>query len=190
MAQRTMAALSAGWMPATGNAATAIAFLVSVSLSRRLSPGSDHPLFALAPILLLLHEDASLFPSLSGPQRYAPPLAAVVASLCYSAVTHVLAGPPPPVAAALRSTPTWPWMLKNFAALLASTPNAACLVNYLWSYSRVRGLTLALLAPLNVLCVAIADVGAVRLLAGVSLVAAAGQYLMQRSVRLAGMRCL
>jgi hypothetical protein len=34
------------------------------------------------------------------------------------------------------------------------------------------------------------DVGAVRLLAGVSFAAAAAQYLTQRSVRLAGMRCL
>ena len=96
----------------------------------------------------------------------------------------------PGLAAALQSASKWPWMVKNFAALLAAAPNAACLANYLWSYSRVGGLTLMLLAPLNVLCVASADVNAVRLLAGVSLAAAAGQYLMQRSVRIAGMRCL
>jgi hypothetical protein len=172
-----------------GNAATLISFLVSVALSRRVSPGSDHAVFALAPILLLLHEDTALFPSLSGSQRYAPPLAAIVASLCYSSVTHILRGPVA-VAAALQTAAKWPWMIKNFATLLAAAPNAACLVNYLWSYSRVGGLTLMLLAPLNVLCAAAADVGAVRLLAGVSLAAAAGQYLTQRSVRIAGMRCL
>ena len=122
-------------------------------------------------------------------QRYAPPLAAIVASLCYSSLTHVLAGPVA-VAAALQRASKWPWMMKNFVALLAAAPNATCLVNYLWSYSRVSTLTLMMLSPLNILCVASADVGATRLLACVSLVAAATQYLMQRSVRIAGMRAL
>lgn len=184
-----MTALSAGWMPITGNAATLISFLVAALLSRRVSPGADHAVFALAPILLLLHEDTVTFASLSGAQRYAPPLAAVAVSLCYSAVTRILAGPVA-VAAALQVASKWPWMLKNVATLLAAAPNTTCLVNYLWSYARVSGLTLMLLAPLNVLCVATSDVTAVRLLAAVSLASAVGQYLMQRSVRIAGMRCL
>jgi len=47
---------------------------VSVLLSRRVAQGSDTSVFALAPILLLLHEDTILFQSLTGSQRYAPPL--------------------------------------------------------------------------------------------------------------------
>ena len=85
LAQRTMAAMSASWMPVVGNAATLIAFSTSAVLSSRVSPGSDHAVFALAPVLLLLHEDAVVFTSLLGAQRYAPPLSAVVASLCLSA---------------------------------------------------------------------------------------------------------
>lgn len=189
LTQRTMAALSVGWMPAVGNAATLISFLVSVLLGRRVAPGSEHAVFALAPILLLLHEDAALFPSLAGGQRYAPPLAAVVVSLCYSAVTHITRGPVV-AAAALQVAARWPWIVKNALALLAAAPCASCMVNYLWNYSRVGGLTLMILAPLNALVVASTDVGAVRLLAVLSLACAAGQYLMQRSVRIAGMRAL
>jgi len=151
--------------------------------------GSDTSVFALAPILLLLHEDTVFFQSLSGTQRYAPPLAAIIASLCFSAVTHILRGPVA-LAAALHMLAKWPWVARNFAMLLAAAPNATCFANYLWSYARVSSLTLMMLAPLNVLCVVASDLGSVRLLACVSLAAAAGQHFMQRSVRIAGMRCL
>uniref|UniRef100_A0A7S0SUC7 Uncharacterized protein n=1 Tax=Mantoniella antarctica TaxID=81844 RepID=A0A7S0SUC7_9CHLO len=184
-----MAAMSASWMPVVGNAATLIAFSTSAVLSSRVSPGSDHAVFALAPVLLLLHEDAVVFTSLLGAQRYAPPLSAVVASLCLSAVAHTLRGPVT-AATALRGASRWPWVARNFAALLAATPNASCAANYLWTGARVSGVTLAVLGPLNALAAAVTDVHSVRLLAGVSLATGAWQFFMQRSVRIAGMRCL
>jgi len=46
-------------------------------------------------------------------------LAAIVASLCLSAVSHILHGPVA-LAAALQTAARWPWAARNFAMLLAA----------------------------------------------------------------------
>lgn len=189
LAQRALRAMRVGWMPVVGNISTFITFASATVLATWSRPDSCFTVFAVAPILLLLHEDELLFDSLSGTQRYVPPMAAIVISLAYNAVADALDGPPTPHAA-LAVGGDLAWTVKNVLCVLAATPNAWFLAEYLWSYHATSGLAMATAAPLNVLVATIGDVFAARVLACVSLVSAIAQWGTQRAVRVAGLKAL
>lgn len=65
------------WLPAAANAATGTCFVLSVSLAKYFIGGTDLAVPVLAPILLLLNQDAYLLKGLTPRRRYAPPIAAV-----------------------------------------------------------------------------------------------------------------
>ena len=189
LAQRALRAMRVGWMPVVGNISTFITFASATVLATWSRPDSCFTVFAVAPILLLLHEDELLFDSLSGTQRYVPPMAAIVISIAYNAVADALDGPPTPHAA-LAVGGDLAWTVKNVLCVLAATPNAWFLAEYLWSYHATSGLAMATAAPLNVLVATIGDVFAARVLACVSLVSAIAQWGTQRAVRVAGLKAL
>ena len=189
LAQRALRAMRVGWMPVVGNISTFVTFGSATVLATYSRPDSCFAVFAVAPILLLLHEDELLFDSLSGTQRYVPPMAAIVISLAYNAAADALDGPPTPHAA-LAVGGDLAWTVKNVLCVLAATPNAWFLAEYLWSYHATSGLAMATAAPLNVLVATVGDVFAARVLACVSLVCAIAQWGTQRAVRVAGLKAL
>uniref|UniRef100_A0A7S0I968 No exine formation 1 n=1 Tax=Micromonas pusilla TaxID=38833 RepID=A0A7S0I968_MICPS len=189
LAQRALRAMRVGWMPVVGNISTFVTFGSATVLATYSRPDSCFAVFAVAPILLLLHEDELLFDSLSGTQRYVPPMAAIVISLAYNAAADALDGPPTPHAA-LAVGGDLAWTVKNVLCVLAASPNAWFLAEYLWSYHATSGLAMATAAPLNVLVATVGDVFAARVLACVSLVSAIAQWGTQRAVRVAGLKAL
>uniref|UniRef100_A0A7R9TFF8 Uncharacterized protein n=1 Tax=Micromonas pusilla TaxID=38833 RepID=A0A7R9TFF8_MICPS len=195
LAHRALSSSNLAWMPVLGNVATVVAYLASASLTRRIGSRTDAETatIALAPILLLLHEDGFFFETLrGGRKRYVPPLVATAVSLCASAMVRAARGPlrgsmiPLPMMTTRRA----PYALRNVALTACATPCVGTLARYLWNFQRVSGGALAMLAPLNALTFVAADVRAARALACVSMACAVAQWAMQRRVRFAGMRAL
>lgn len=195
LAHRALSSSNLAWMPVLGNVATVVAYLASASLTRRIGSRTDAETatIALAPILLLLHEDGFFFETLrGGRKRYVPPLVATAVSLCASAMVRAARGPlrgsiiPLPMMTTRRA----PYALRNVALTACATPCVGTLARYLWTFQRVSGGALAMLAPLNALTFVAADVRAARALACVSMACAVAQWAMQRRVRFAGMRAL
>mmetsp|Transcript_9360 Transcript_9360/g.37930 ORF Transcript_9360/g.37930 Transcript_9360/m.37930 type:complete len:1127 (-) Transcript_9360:375-3755(-) len=189
LAQRALRAMRVGWMPVVGNISTFVTFASATVLATWSRPDSCFAAFAVAPFLLLLHEDELLFDSLSGTQRYVPPMASIVISLAYNAVADALDGPPT-AHAALAVGGDLAWTVKNVACVAAAAPNAWFLAEYLWSHRPTSGLAMATAAPLNVLVATVGDVFSARVLACVSLVSAIAQWGTQRAVRVAGLKAL
>ena len=203
--RRSLRSRRAEWMPALGNVATACAFLAGSALAARVAADPDAATFAVAPVLLMLHEDGALFPSLRGARRYAPPLAAAATQLLGAALSDALAfgfGAPE---SELRAVSSLAWgageeisafaktraFLVEASLALAAAPCAWRLTEYLWSPARrARAAETAALAPLNVLVAAAAESRAARTLAVTSLACAAAQHVAQRSAKRAGMRAL
>jgi len=189
LAQRAMRAMRVGWMPVVGNVATFVTFASCTILATWARPESPFVVFAVAPVLLLLHEDEFIFDALSGTQRYVPPLAAIVISLTYNAVADALDGPPT-AHAALGVGGDLGWTVKNALCAALALPNSWFLAEYLWSFSATGGLVMATFAPLNVLVATVGDVLSARVLACVSLTCAIVQWGTQRTVRVAGLKAL
>ena len=196
LARRALRAANAGWMPAVGNVATVIAFVASIATAVRIQPESNLRAFALAPILLLLHEDGVVFESLAGRRRYAPPLVAVVVVLLADAAAEIARGAPQAAMATGAATNAWgmdaasAWRVKNAAATIAAAPCAWRLATYLWRSERTSTVAILALAPINALVVVAADVGAARVLACASVACAVGLFVAQRRARAAGMKAL
>ena len=137
LAQRAMRAMRVGWMPVVGNVATFVTFASCTILATWARPESPFVVFAVAPVLLLLHEDEFIFDALSGTQRYVPPLAAIVISLTYNAVADALDGPST-AHAALGVGGDLGWTVKNALCAALALPNSWFLAEYLWSFSATR----------------------------------------------------
>ena len=196
LARRALRAANAGWMPAVGNVATSIAFVASIATAVRIQPESNLHAFALAPILLLLHEDGVVFESLAGRRRYAPPLVAAVVVLLADAAAEIARGAPPAAMATGAATNAWgmdaasAWTAKNAAATIVAAPCAWRLATYLWRSERTSTVAILALAPINALVIVAADVGAARVLACASVACAVGLFVAQRRARAAGMKAL
>ncbi|GLJ45910.1 hypothetical protein SUGI_0966700 [Cryptomeria japonica] len=63
-------AAEGAWMPAVGNVATGLCFLICLILNLHLSGGSNRAIFILAPILLLLNQDSSFFTGFGDRQSF------------------------------------------------------------------------------------------------------------------------
>ena len=203
--RRSLRSRRAEWMPALGNVAAVSAFLAGSALAARIAADPDTATFIVAPVLLMLHEDGALFPSLRGTRRYAPPLAAATTHLLGAALSQALTlgfGAPE---SDLHAAATSAWaagehisafaktrtFLVEASLALAAAPCAWRLTEYLWSPARRAGAVgTAALAPLNVLAVAAAESRAARTLAVTSLACAAVQHVAQRRAKRAGMRAL
>ena len=98
LARRALVNARAGWMPAVGNVATSVAFVASIATAIRIRPESNLHALALAPILLLLHEDGVVFESLAGRKKYARP---------WSPRRSSSSSPPPRTSREARRRPRW-----------------------------------------------------------------------------------
>ena len=196
LARRALVHAHAGWMPAVGNVATSVAFVASIATAVRIRPESNLHAFALAPILLLLHEDGVVFESLAGRKKYAPPLVAATVVLLAAAATEIARGAPLSAMATGATTRAWgmnaaaAWTAKNAAATMATAPCAWRLATYLWRSERTSTVTILALAPINALVIVAADVGAARVLACTSVACAVGLFVAQSRARAAGMKAL
>ena len=196
LARRALVNARAGWMPAVGNVATSVAFVASIATAIRIRPESNLHALALAPILLLLHEDGVVFESLAGRKKYAPPLVAATVVLLLAAAADIARGAPSAAMAtgattrALGMNTASAWTAKNAAATAATAPCAWRLATYLWRSERTSTVTILALAPINALVIVAADVGAARVLAWTSVACAVGLFVAQRRARAAGMRAL
>ena len=196
LARRALVHARAGWMPAVGNVATSVAFVASIATAVRIRPESNLHAFALAPILLLLHEDGVVFESLAGRKKYAPPLVAATVVLLAAAATEIARGAPLSAMATGATTRAWgmnaaaAWTAKNAAATMATAPCAWRLATYLWRSERTSTVTILALAPINALVIVAADVGAARVLACTSVACAVGLFVAQSRARAAGMKAL
>ena len=196
LARRALVRARAGWMPAVGNVATSVAFVASIATAIRIRPESNLHALALAPILLLLHEDGVVFESLAGRKKYAPPLVAATVVLLLAAAADIARGAPSAAMATGATTraratrAAAAWTAKNAAATMATAPCAWRLATYLWRSERTSTVTILALAPINALVIVAADVGAARVLAWTSVACAVGLFVAQRRARAAGMRAL
>ena len=188
-AHREMRAQAVSWMPIVGNIATLTSFAACLMLSEEFSNGSALSVFALAPILLLLHQDTLMFPMLEDSQRYAPPLAMIIGKLCYDAVMAIAAGPNQ-VHVLTLSASRWPWMVSNIFALACASVNSINLVHFLATNVRTSAMTLLITAPLGILAPLFSKITAVRVLALASACAAVTQHAMQRHRAVAGLKYL
>lgn len=188
-AHREMRAQAVSWMPIVGNIATLTSFAACLMLSEEFANGSALSVFALAPILLLLHQDTMMFPILEDSQRYAPPLAMVIGKLCYDTVLAIAAGPNKVHVLTLSASKV-PWMISNIFALACASVNSINLVHFLATNVRTSTETLLITAPLGILAPLFSKITAVRVLALTSACAAAIQHAMQRRRAVAGLKYL
>ena len=152
--------------------------------------GIESAAFALAPILLLLHEDGVVFESLAGRKVRAvrdgrPPRRRRHGNRARRAVVRdgdrgddARVGDERGGAEA------------NAAATMATAPCAWRLATYLWRSERTSTVTILALAPINALVIVAADVGAARVLACTSVACAVGLFVAQSRARAAGMKAL
>ncbi len=79
---------------------------------------------------------------------------------------------------------------KNLILLLATVPTAYTVLNFVWDFQIRRGSALSLIAPLNLLVLATADLLSVQLLAGMALLGAAAQMYISSNIRRDGMKVI
>eukprot|EP00892_Ulva_mutabilis_P002875 jgi/Ulvmu1/12589/UM092_0019.1 len=180
-----MARLSAAglaWMPTFANITVLITFTLALILNFQIAEGKDEAVLMLAPLLLLLNQDAYILPMIDDRRRYFPPYVALVAYLALSVLRTALDAlrAAQPVAAA-----------RLVASVLCTLPNHALFAAYLWSQRRQSEWPLLVFTPLNAFPAFFMDYhAAVVWLAGIAAVAAVAQGAAMRQVRRAGTRLI
>ena len=135
---------------------------------------------AVAPLLLMLHQDGALAPWLSDKRRYFCPFACTAALLAVAVLSDAASVLPTSRAvAALR-----------VAALLACLPSCAATAAYLWQRRRQSEWLLLFTAPLLLPPLVLSQLRALRVLAGGALMAAAMQGVAMRRVQRAGTKII
>nr|ATG71033.1 no exine fromation 1 [Cupressus sempervirens] len=183
-------AAEGAWMPAVGNVAAGLCFLLCLILNVHLSGGSNRAIFILAPILLLLNQDSNFITGFGDRQRYFPLTAVIslylVASSIYKLwdeVWHGYAG-----WGLETGGPGWFFVVKNTALLMLTLPNHILFNRFMWDYARQSDLILLLIMPLNLPSVVMTDIIAIKILALLGIMYALIQYLVSRHIRIKGMR--
>jgi len=185
---RAITQAGAGWMPAVGNTAVAAAFAIALVLNASLTGGSDLSIFTIAPLLLLLSQDALLLTELSDKRRYAPLAAAVSAYLAASCAAQLHAGRFASVGL-VQGAASRPWSTaKNALGLCMTLPSHGLFVRFLWSHARQPEVALLAALPLNLPPLFLADMTTLQLLGGLGLAAAAAQFGVSRHVADQGKR--
>ncbi|KAL2652734.1 hypothetical protein R1flu_020862 [Riccia fluitans] len=185
-------AAEGAWMPAIGNLATILAFALSLILNLHLTGGSDRSIILLAPILLLLNQDANLLTGFGDRQRYFPSTLVVSGYLIisggYRLWEEVWHGYQNAGWGLETGGPGLFFAAKNALLLLLTVPNHALFNRFMWDYVKQSDFVLMLITPLNIPAAIITDIGSVRVLAVLGLIFALVQYLVSRHIRIAGMK--
>eukprot|EP01018_Ginkgo_biloba_P017737 Gb_19950 [translate_table: standard] len=183
-------AAEGAWMPAVGNVATVLCFVMCLILNVHLTGGSNRAIFILAPILLLLNQDSNFFTGFGDRQRYFPLTAVIslylVASGVYrlwDEVWHGYAG-----WGLETGGPGWFFAVKNTALLILTLPNHVLFNRFMWDYARQSDLMLLMIMPLNLPSVIMTDIMTIKVLALLGIIYALVQYLVSRHIRIKGMK--
>lgn len=183
-------AAEASWMPAVGNLSTILCFLICLVINMTLTGGSNRAIFFLAPILLLLNQDSDILASFGDRQRYFPVTLAISVFLLLNAiyriwaeVWHGNAGWGLDIGG-----PGWFYAIKNAALLVLTLPNHILFNRFMWDYVKLSDSMLLLIMPLNLPSIIITDILTIRVLGFLGVVYSLAQYLISRSIRMAGMK--
>lgn len=79
-----------GWLPTACNLITILCFVLCVVLDRMWFEGGELVVLPLCSLLLLLHQDPFILPSLLQRRRYFPPLIAAVLHLVLVSITNII----------------------------------------------------------------------------------------------------
>jgi hypothetical protein len=142
VALQRLATQQLAWAPTAGNALTLLAFSICVALNATLTGGQPEAIFMLAPLLLLLSQDALLLRGLGEQQRYAPPITAASLYLAASTLVRIYLDGTGLSAVHLGVSAL------RLVALVAAMPLHLLFLRFLWQQRPCPGVALLLLAPL------------------------------------------
>ncbi|CAG9466123.1 unnamed protein product [Pedinophyceae sp. YPF-701] len=184
-----LAAEGLGWLPTAGNAATLLCFVTGAVLSRWFMDRASLSVLSLAPVLLLLNQDAYLLPNLTQARRYAPLAAAVSSALVAISLVEAVSSAPvdtgSDVLTVARSSQS------SFFPLLAvglAVPSHLMLVTYLWTRRWVPAYRVALVTPLNIASLLMTGGDSGQVLGALGLAGGVAQFFMMYSSKVQGLR--
>lgn len=182
-------AAEGAWMATIGNVATLLCFSICLILNLHLTGGSDRSIVVLAPILLLLNQDANLSTGFGDRQRYFPLTAAasgyLIVSAGYRLWIEVWHGYHSSDWGLQTGGPGLFYLVKNIILLMLTTPNHFLFNRFMWNYLKQSDITLLLTTPMNLPVAIITDIVSIRFLACIGMVYALVQYLISRNIRIA-----
>ncbi|KAJ8645969.1 hypothetical protein MRB53_007717 [Persea americana] len=157
-------AAEGAWMPAVGNVSTILCFVICLILNINLTGGSNRAIFFLAPILLLLNQDADFVAGFGDRQRYFPVTVVISCYLVLTALYRIweevwngdsgwgleIGGP------------GWFFAVKNLALLVLTFPNHILFNRFMWDYAKQTDSMLLLTVPLNLPSIVITDILAIK----------------------------
>ncbi|MCO5577316.1 hypothetical protein L7F22_031144 [Adiantum nelumboides] len=185
-------AAEGSWMPAVGNVATCLCFVLCLILNARLTTGSNRAIFFLAPILLLLNQDSSLLTGFGDRQRYFPVTVSIsgylVVAVLYKIWEEVWFSHQNSSWGIDTGGPGLFFVVKNALLLLVTLPNQLMFNRFMWDSLKQPDMWLLLVTPLNLPPLFITDMSAIRALSLLGIIYALIQYLVSRHVRIAGMK--
>ncbi|CAH9121911.1 unnamed protein product [Cuscuta epithymum] len=183
-------AAEGAWMPAIGNVATILCFIICLILNANLTGGSTRSIFFLAPILLLINQDSDFVAGFGDKQRYFPVTLAVSSYLALTAIYSVWED------VWLANTgwgleiggPIWFFAVKNLALLVLTFPSHILFNRFVWSYSKQADTLPLLTIPLNLPSVLMTDVIKIKILGLLGVVYSLAQYLISRQQYISGLK--
>ncbi|KAH6558160.1 hypothetical protein KP509_1Z076600 [Ceratopteris richardii] len=185
-------AAEGSWMPAVGNVATCLCFVLCLILNSRLTGGSNRAIFFLAPILLLLNQDSNLLTGFGDRQRYFPLTMVIsvylVGFVVFKIWEDVLYSHQYGSWGTDHDGPGLFFVVKNILLLLITLPNQFIFNQFMWNRLKQRDMWILLVTPLNLLPLFITDMSGIRALSLLGIMYAIIQYFVSRHVRIAGMR--
>lgn len=185
-------AVEGSWMPAVGNVATCLCFALCLILNAKLTEGSNRAIFFLAPILLLLNQDATLLTGFGDRQRYFPLTVAIsgylVSTVVYKIWEEVWYSHQNASWGIDGGGPGLFFVVKNTLLLLITLPNQLMFNRFMWDSLKQPDMWLLLVTPLNLPPLIVTDMSAIRALSLLGIMYALIQYLVSRHVRIAGMK--
>ena len=177
-----------GWVPTWCNLMTLTSFGLALWLSRLVTGGADAVILMLAPVLLLLTQDAFFIPRMNEQKRYFPPALAITCYLTGSALMRMAA------LTMLEGDDAWDvntwFMVKNGLLLLICLPSQIDFLAWLWSRVRAPAVRMVLLGPWCVASVLAADLISIKIMGVVSLGAVGIQAAWQATVYHKGRRVI
>lgn len=180
------------WLPVIGNISTLLCFCLALYINKSMTENSDKSIFAIAPILLLLNQDANLLTSFTDRQRYFPLTVVVSLFLLVCSLWRIYDD-----GWFNYQNEGWQfnhetggvfYLLKNVALVVLSLPSHVVFNKFMWDYVRQSDYLLLVITPLNLPGLLLPDVLIIRSVAGVGFLYAVAQYFISRHVRIAGMR--
>lgn len=179
------------WMPAVGNVATIMCFAICLILNVNLMGGSNHAIFFLAPILLLLNQDSDFVAGFGDKQRYFPISVVIflyfVLTALYSIWEDVWHNGNAGWGLQIGGS-DWFFAVKNVALLILTFPSHILFNRFVWSYTMQRDSMPLLTMPLNLPSIIMTDVIKIRILGLLGIIYSLAQYLISRQQYISGLR--